>query len=95
MRQKNIPRRENYETRPSFRLLGAILTTFMAYLFVMEAIPLFSVKNRQVSECHQLKLSRQLMCEFGNWLTSNVPSNIQWPSPNLHSSRSDGILGLT
>lgn len=87
-----MPQAGDYEIRPLFRLLGATLTTFIAYILVIQAIPLFSEKNLHLSECNEPRLSRRLMCEFGNWLTSKVPNDFQGPAEAISRILFAGIM---
>ena len=92
MYQKYIPKADDYEIRPLFRLVGATLTIFLAYIFVIQAIPLFSIKNLQLNECLEPRLRRQLMCEFGNWLTSRIPNDFQGPAEAVSRLLFAGIM---
>lgn len=67
---------QNYEMRPSIRVLGALLTTFFAYLSANSAIPLFSAEHLSRRRCAG---RGKLICEFGNWLVSVIPSEAQGP----------------
>lgn len=90
MHQKYKPRPEDFTIRPLFRVLGALMTTFMAYILVIGAIPLFLIKELQLKECRQLK--GRLMCEVGNWFASKVPSNFQGPAEAIARLLFAGIM---
>ena len=92
MYKKYIPQAGDYEIRPLFRLLGATLTTFIAYIFVIQEIPLFSENTLQLSECNQHRLSRRFMCEFGNWLASKMPNDFQGPAEAISRILFAGIM---
>lgn len=92
MPPKYISRPEDYGIRPMFRLLGATLSAFIAYILVVQAIPLFSVKNLQLSECHESRLSGRLMCEIGNWLSSKMPNDFQGPAEAIGRIFFSGIM---
>jgi len=92
MYKKYIPQSGDYEIRPLFRLLGATLMSFLAYILVIQAIPIFSEKNLQLSECNQHSLSKRLMCEFGNWLASKMPNDFQGPTEAISRILFAGIM---
>ena len=70
---------ERSEIRPFFRVLGALLTGFVAYVYVKAAIPLFTADHLPAVRCTETRWRRQLLCEFDSWVMSGLADEVQGP----------------
>ena len=70
---------ERSEVRPLFRVLGALLTGFVTYVYVEAAIPLFTADHVPAMRCTETKWRRQLLCELDSWVMSGLADEVQGP----------------
>ncbi|HOY70787.1 MAG TPA: hypothetical protein PL131_08975 [Methylotenera sp.] len=70
-------RPEDYEVRPFFKVIAILLLLFLAYVFVIQSIPLFNATSIQSEVCKSRK--GRIFCELGNSIIQVTPPSIQGP----------------
>ena len=70
-------RAEDFVVRPAWRILGALLLGFLAFLFANNARITYYLAQIVPEKC---KLGKsQFFCELGNWINSLTPISLQGP----------------
>src|SRR6218665_3989220 len=71
-----IPQPLDFRVRPAFRVLGAVLLAFVAYVTFMQAMSLLHVGELKPRQCSG---SGQFFCALGNQLLAAIPPRNQGP----------------
>jgi hypothetical protein len=79
MQNISDPNAERTAVRPFFRVLGALLTGFVTYIYVEAAIPLFTADHAPAMRCTETRWRRQLLCDFDRWVMSGLADGVQGP----------------